>query len=123
MVAHLGVHGIGKVERCRTGTQDLHLSLGGEDKDLALEQVDLKGLEELLGVRQIVLLGPVEGAAQPGQLVVEPLGIACLVALGVAGLLVEPVGGDAVFGVLVHLLGTDLNLEGATCRTDDRGVQ
>ena len=122
-MADLGVHRIGKVDGRGARTEHLHLAGRREDEDLAVVQVDLHGFEELLGVGQVVLLGPVERAPQPCELVVEALRGALLVAVGVARLLVEPVGGNAVLGVLVHLLGADLHLEGAARRTDDRGVQ
>jgi hypothetical protein len=44
-------------------------------------------------------------------------------AMPTAPFFVHPVGGDAVLRRLVHLVGTDLDLERLARGTDDRGVQ
>ena len=60
-VADVGVDLVGEVERRRARRQRLDLALGREDEDLVLEQVDLQGVHELLGVRQLLL--PVQQAS------------------------------------------------------------
>ena len=68
-------------------------------------------LEEFLGARGV--LQDVQELAQP----------AVLGALGPGpALLVDPVGGDAAIGDLVHLGGTNLNLDAMALRPDHAGV-
>src|SRR4051794_24103943 len=118
-VAELGVDLVGEVERRRAGGERLHLTLRGEDEDLLVEEVDLQVLHELLGVLELLL--PVEHRAQPLELAL---------ALGRRGpaaragaLLVDPVGGDAELGHVVHLARADLDLEGQPLGPDHRRVQ
>ena len=56
-------------------------------------------------------------AAQPLDLLFE------LFAVADAFFFVEPVRGDAEFGVFVHFAGTDLHFDDAVFRADERGVQ
>ena len=62
------------------------------------------------------------GALLVFQQTAHPL-IAALVTAALTVLLVLPVGGNAVFGDFVHLLGADLHLEGDGVIAHDRGVQ
>ena len=123
MVAHLGVHLVSEVERRGAGAQVHDLALGREDEDLVLEQVDAQVLEELVRVVHLALDRPVEAAADPRDLLVDALVVGAHVALGVARALVEPVGGDAVLGLLVHLEGADLDLDGARLGAHHGGVE
>ena len=63
VVTDLGVDAIGEVDRRRVRGQVEHIALGREHVDLVLEQVDLDGVEERLGVADLVL--PLEQAPQP----------------------------------------------------------
>ena len=69
-------------------------------------------MDELLGVGPLLIL----------QQAADPL-IPALVAAALAVLLILPVGGDAVFGHLMHLLGADLHLEGDAVLAHDGGVE
>ncbi len=60
VVSDLGVNGIGKVERCRTGTKRHDLALGRKDEDLLIEEVDLQRVQVFLGVGDLVRRRPVE---------------------------------------------------------------
>ncbi len=51
----VGVDLVGEVQRGGAGGERLDLALGREDEDLVLEQVDLEGLDELLGIGQVLL--------------------------------------------------------------------
>ena len=123
MVAHLRVHGVGKVQRRSTGAQAHHLALGGEDKDLLVEEVDLERMQKLLGIVDLVGHRPIKRALEPVDLVIQALGIGRLGSARAAAALVEPVRRDAVLCLLMHLKGADLDLERARRGTDDRGVQ
>ncbi len=111
-VADVGVDLVGEVERRRAGGQRLDLALRREDEDLVLEQVDLQGVHELLGVRQLLL--PVQEPSEPAQLAVV---VGRLVGL------VEPVRGDAELRHVVHLARADLDLQRPSLGPDDRGVK
>ncbi len=123
VVADLGVDGVGEVERRRVAPEAHDLALRREDEDLVLEEVDAQAVQELGGVAHLVVGGPVEASADPADLRVDALVVGRHVALGVAGALVEPVRGDAVLGLVVHVEGADLDLDGARVRADHGGVQ
>ena len=112
-VADLRVDLVREVQRRRAAGERLHLALRGEHEDLVLEQVDLQGLHELLGVLRVLL--PVEHRAQPLEL---------RLALGDAAAgLVGPVRGDAELRAVVHLARADLDLQRESLGPDDRRVQ
>ena len=60
---------------------------------------------------------------EPVNLVVQALGVIGLGGRRSARLLIQPVSGNAVFGLLVHLVGTNLNLERAGRRADNRRME
>src|SRR5574344_325626 len=95
------VYLIGKVERRGPHRQVDHLALGGEDIDPILEHLGAQLVDQRARLDHVLLPG--QQLAQPGN----PL----LVAGVLAGLplLVLPVGRDPELGILVHLLGADLN--------------
>src|SRR5450756_520395 len=62
---------------------------------------------------------PVDELTQPGHVA----GSVHRYALALGHLLVLPVGGDAVLGPAVHLVGADLDLDGLAARPDHRRVQ
>ena len=123
MVTDLGMYRVGKVERSGSHAQVHDLALGGEDEDLLVVEVDLERVEKLLGIVNLVVGRPVEAALEGVDLVVEALGARCLDRTRTTRALIEPVRGDAVFGLLVHLVRADLNLKRARRGTDDRGVK
>ena len=112
VVAHGGVNGIGKVDGRGPGGQVDHIAVGREHEHLVGEHVHLQRVDEVLGVGVLLIL----------QQAAHPL-VAALVAGALPVLLVLPVGGHAVFGDLVHLLGADLHLEGDAALAHHRGVQ
>ncbi len=79
------------------------------------EQLGIELIEKILAVAAVLL--PLEHLAQPVH-----LGFEIRLPLSAAGF-VAPVGGDAVLGVCVHLVGADLHLERPPGRSDDRRVQ
>ena len=114
LVAHLGVDGVGEVDGGGAAREHLDLTRGGEAVHLLGVEVELEGVQELVGVLDLLL--PLEELAQPGE------GVVVLSHPG-ATLLVLPVGRDALLGDLVHLVGADLDLEGMAVVADDRGVE
>ena len=86
VVADVGVHLIGEVERRRARRQREHVALGREDEHLDLEQVELEVLHEHARVAHVVL--PLEQRAQPGELLLEGVALRAF--------FVAPVRGDAV---------------------------
>ena len=111
-VADLAVHRIGEVDRRRAARQGDQLALGREAEHLVLEHLELGVLEELLGVGRLV--EDVDQAAQPG--ILRRVGRR-------PALLVDPVRGDAALGLVLHLLGADLDLDALAERADHAGVQ
>ena len=115
--------GVGKVERRRVAAQAHDLALWREDKDLVLKEVNAQVVQELVRIVDVILDGPVEAPADPVDRRVDRTVLGRHLALGVAGLLVEPVRGDAVLGRLVHLDRADLDLDGLAVGADHRGVE
>ena len=108
-MADIGVHRISEVDTGRADRQRDDPALRGEDEHLVLFEVGLQVLHEGRGVGDVGL--PVDDAVQPVDVA------------GRAIALVGPVGGDAPFGALVHLLRSDLHLDDLAARADHRGVQ
>ena len=123
VVAHLGVNGVGKVERRGAGTKCHDLALGRKDKNLLVKQVNLQRVQVFLGVGDLIRRSPIERMFEPVNLVVQALGIIGLRRRRSARLLIEPVGSNAVLGLLVHLVGSNLNLERAGRGADNRRVE
>jgi hypothetical protein len=117
-VADVGVHRIRKVDRGGLARQRDQLALGGEAEHLIVEQLELGVLEKLLGVR--ALGKQLNGAPQPSVGTRFPRQHLRRRAVRV---LVERVGGDAVFGDLVHAVGADLQLDALLAGSDHGRVQ
>ena len=117
VVADVGVHRIGEIDRRRLARQRDQLALGREAEHLVVEQFELGVFEEFL---RIGAFGQqLDGAAQPGigvRFARQHLGRRA------GAVLVERVRGDAVFGDLVHLLGADLQLDALLAGADHGGV-
>ena len=112
VVADGRVDVVGKVDGRRAAGEVNDVALRREHKHLVGEHVHLQRVDEILGVRALLIF---EQAAHP--LVV------LLIARALSVLLVLPMCRDAVFGDLVHLLRADLYLEGDAALADDGGVQ
>ena len=112
--AHIGVHGEGEINGRGTLGQLVQVTLGAEDEDLVLVEVDLEALEELLGAFLQAVLG---------EHLLDPREEAVQLIVAVAALLVNPVGGQTVLGNAVHFTRADLHLQGAAARTHHLGVQ
>ena len=112
VVAHGGVDAVRKVDGGGAGRQVDDIPLRGEDKHLIGKHIHLQRVDELLRVGAVLVL----------QQAAHPL-IILLVAGALAVLLILPMGGNAVFGDLVHLPGADLHLEGNTVIPYHGGVE
>ena len=112
MVAYGGVDAVSKVDGRGAGGEIDDIALGGEHEHLISEHIHLQGMDKLLGVGALLIF------QQPAH----PF-IVVLVALALAVLLIFPVGGDTVFGDLVHLPGADLHLEGDAVVAHHGGVE
>ena len=123
VVADLGMNGIGKVEWRGAGTKCHDLALGRKDEDLLIKEVDLQRMQVFLGIGDLIRRSPIERMFEPVNLVVQALGIIGLRRRRSARLLIEPVGGNAVLGLLMHLIGSNLNLERAGCGADNRRME
>src|SRR5438067_10173827 len=110
--AHLGVDGVGEVDRTAALGKAADVALGREAEHLVGEEIDLHRLEELARVLEVLL--PLHELPQPGEL---------LLVLGALAFLVGPVRGDALLRNLVHLLGAHLDLDAFSAGADHRGVQ
>ena len=92
---------VGEVDRRRTGHQVDDLAGGREDEDLVGEEIELHGIQELVGIREFLL--PLDQLAKPVELRVVALGAD-------PALLVFPVRRDPHLGIAMHLAGPDLDL-------------
>ena len=115
LVTDLGVDAVSKVKRCGAGWQLVNFAGWREHKDGVAEELELDVVEEFLAVDGVLL--QLFELLQP----VELVGV--LWRFAAAGLFVEPVGSNTVFGDLVHLKGTNLDLKAFAARSDDGGVQ
>jgi len=108
-----GMDPVGEVDDGGADREVQEIALRGEDEDLLREEVFLHRAEELLRILEVLL--PLEHLPEPGE---------ALPVVGTerAGLLVAPVGRDAVLGHPVHLAGADLDLDPLAVRADDRRV-
>ncbi len=105
-IADLGMDGVGEIDRGGAARQLDQLAFGGEAENLILVEFKLGVFEELIGGG---------GVFENFQEVLHP---AELFEVGVGGfgaffgaLFVEPMGGDAVFGDVVHFGGADLHFD------------
>ena len=141
VVAHLGVHGVGEVDRRGVRRQRDDLALGREHIHLRGAKVLLESAEELIRVRRLArpvrqLLDPLEVVRLAELLAGRGVrGLQFLLALavrvvrlaqrtpGLAVLLVLPMRGDAEFAAAVHLPRADLDFDGLAARPHDGRVQ
>ena len=112
-VPDVGVDAIGEVHRRRSLGQGADVTSRREDEDLVLEDVDLDGVDEGLGVEHLLL--PVHEQAQPREALVDTR--------AVLAALVSPVRRHPVLRGLVHLLGADLHLHRLAGVRQHCGVQ
>ena len=106
--------GVGKVDAGSTGGQIDDIALGGKGEHLFRQKVALEIVEQVAGILAQALV--LQQLADPCQTVVQLI-------VAFAALLVLPVGGNAVLGLLVHFAGADLHLKGDALVPDDGSVQ
>ena len=109
MVPHFGVYRVGKVDGRRALVESNDATLGREEVDLVLAEVELQGLQKGDGVR--LFLFYVGETLHPRDF------------FGGGALLVAPVRGDAELRAAVHLLGAYLNFHRLAAGANDRRVQ
>ena len=80
-------------------------------------------MQILLGIGDLVGSSPIERVLEPVDLVVQALGVVGLGGRRSARLFIQPVGGNAVLGLLVHLVGSNLNLERTGRGADNRRME
>ena len=97
--------GVGKVDNGGAGRQVDNVALWGKDKALLRRDVRLDRAYDVLRVARVLL--HFQQLADKGQALLQFI-------LLLDARLVLPVSGDAVFGSVVHLPGSDLNLKGDT---------
>ena len=112
-VAHIGVHGVGKIERRGAVGKLFHLALGGEHENISGIKIEFHALQELAWIGKRLMR--IEEAR-------EPLHLALVGNVG-AAFLVFPVRGDPALGDLVHLEGADLRFHPLAVRADHGRVQ
>ena len=98
--------GVGKVDHGGARGQTDHVAPRGEHEHLVADEIVFDGVEDI---------GDLAGFALRLQQVLDPADALFDALVRVRVLhaqLILPVGGDAVFGGLVHLVGADLHLKG-----------
>ncbi len=116
VVADLGVHAVGEIQRRGALRQVDGMAVRGEHVDPVRLDVDAQLLGQPADVAQFFV--PFEHLAQPGDLLLVVAGGGLEV-----GALVTPVRADAQLGFLVHGMGADLHFQHLAVGADHRGVQ
>ena len=118
--SHLRVDFEGKVQGGGSHRKLDDPALGSEDHDRVLKELVL----DLVHVILILLdfLGPVLDL-RDDLVVVDAVVVLPGSHLTAGGCLVRPVGGNSLLGGLVHLLGSDLDLQMLAVRSEDGGVE
>ena len=106
VITDFRVDAIGEIYGRRTLTQTHHIAIGSEYKHLLVKQIFFDRAQEVVAVGAAVILLPINQLTQP----VEALGIGSRCGRRTA-LLVFPMGGNAVFGHLVHIGGANLHFD------------
>ena len=91
------------------------LALGSEAVNLFRIEVELKGIEELARVFDLLL--PFDEPFEPDE------GFIFICVGAAPALLVFPVRGDSFFGNSIHVIGADLHFERLSALADYRGVE
>ena len=112
VIAHGGMDAVGKVDGRSPGGKIDHIPLGSKDEHLIGKHIHLERVDEVLGIGSLLIL---QQPAHPFIVVLVPGPLSVL--------LILPVGGDAVFGDFVHLLGSDLHLKGDAVLSHHGGVE
>ena len=113
-MAELGVDVVGEIQRGRAFGQVHDAALRRDGIDAVAEGFVFELVEDDVAA---VVVAAFDHAAQPFDLLFE------LFAVAHAFFFVEPVRGNAEFGVFVHFAGADLYFDDAVFRADERGVQ
>ena len=116
VVADLGVHTVGEVQRRGPFGQVDGVTVRGEYIDPVGFDIDPQLFGQPADIAQLLM--PFEHLAQPGDLFLVVVGAGFDV-----GALVAPVGANAQFGFLVHRVGADLHLQHLALGADHRSVQ
>ena len=116
-VAHFRVHGVGEIHRRGSCREVHHIALRRERENLLAGQVIAQGVQELVWIGGFLL--PIQKLAHPGHLV----NFFLVALMGTLRLLVAPVCRHTEFGVIVHLMRTNLHLKGAARIRHHRGMQ
>ena len=111
LIAEIGVHGISEIDRRRALGQLDQFAGGREGEDAILIHRHACMLEQLLGAR--CGIEDFDQVANPADLRVRTHSI----------LLVRPMRGQAIFGLLVHLVGADLHFDAGIVGVHHGGVQ
>jgi len=113
-MADVGVHGVGEVEHGRAARQIDDLPLRCEQVDAVFENGGLESGEQR-GFVVVVVLG-FEQLTHPRNLAFEFL-------IAATAFLVAPVRGDALFGMRVHVVRTNLHFQRLAFGTDNGRMQ
>src|SRR5690606_18202974 len=113
VISDLGVNAVREVERRRTTREHSQFTLRSEYEHFVGKEVALDYLEELRRIFEIALKGL--ELSQPG--------VTRRTARSTARSKRRPLGYHALFGYLMHLVGTDLNLDAQAPRPHHSGVE
>src|ERR1022692_2229996 len=112
-VAEIRMYLVRKIERSAADRYVDDLPAGRQNVDPVLEQVDAHPIEKI--AFRLAALG---GREQAPQLIDFPL----VGLVAAAAFLIAPMRGHAAFGIGVHFMRADLNLDRLVARADDGGV-
>ena len=115
MVTDIRMDIVGKIQRgCGPGQSD-DFGLRGENIYGVLEKIDFDMFDEFGGIAGLLL--NVQQGLEPAQTVFLKIG------QGFVSCLVQPMGGDACFGDMMHILRSDQEINRIAVRTDYGGMQ
>ena len=124
-IADLAMDGVGEVDGRRFFRELDDVTFRGEGEDVVFEEFDFETFHEL-GVVTTDLPLPILELLDPDKLAWSFGGTPSKEEVSPAGafpLSIEPVGGDAEFGFIMHFLGAYLDFQDAALGTEDGGME
>ncbi len=114
LIADFGMNHISKIDRCRAPRQCFDFSSRRKNINLIGEKIDAHIFHKFARVHEIFLI--FHQVLYPGKFAAD-------IFIEMFAFFIAPVSGNTGCGDLIHLPGSDLNLDALSDRPNHRGVQ